>query len=170
MSLMDEALLYKVVSKIGGEDAVKLVKHLKKAGKATEEDLTKATNINLNELRKTLFKLNSFSLVASENVQDEKTGWLIFYWRLQEDQLESIVRAQKKRILEKLEARLEFEKTHDFFICNQTKCGRYTFEEALEHLFKCPKCGGKLEHYDNARVIEFLERKIKQLKEEIERE
>lgn len=167
---MDEALLYKVVSKIGGADAVKLVKQLKKMGKATEEDLAKTTEIKLNELRKKLFKLHSFSLVTSESVQDEKSGWLIFYWRLQEDQLESIIRAQKKRILEKLEARLEFEKNHDFFHCAQSNCGRYTFEEALEHLFKCPKCGGNLEHYDNARVIETLEHKIKQLKEEVERE
>ena len=170
MNPMDEALLYKVASKIGGDYAVRIVNQLKKVGRATEEDLTKATNIKLNELRKVLFKLNSFSLAASESVQDEKTGWLIFYWRLQEDQLESIIRAQKKRILEKLEARLEFERTHDFFSCSQSKCGRYTFEEAMEHLFKCSKCEGKLEHYDNSKAIEFLERKIKQLKEEIERE
>ncbi len=167
---VDESLLYKVASKIGGEEAVKIVKELKKKGKATEEELAKETDIKLSELRKILFKLHSFSLVTSENVQDTKTGWLIFYWRLQEDQLKSVVRAQKRRILEKLQARLEFEKTHDFFYCNDKHCGRYTFEEAVENFFKCPSCGGTLQHFDNSKVIEALEKKIKMLKEELEHE
>ncbi|RLI04920.1 transcription factor, partial [Candidatus Bathyarchaeota archaeon] len=106
----------------------------------------------------------------SESVQDKKTGWLIFYWRIQEDQLKSVIRAQKRRILEKLQVRLEFEKEHDFFYCNDNHCGRYTFEEAMENIFRCPKCGGPLQHFDNSKTIEMLEKKIKELKEELENE
>ena len=164
---MDAALLSKLVFKIGGEDAVTIITHLNQTGKATEEELSKKTGIKVTNLRKIIFKLHGFSIVASENVQDEKTGWLIFYWHLREDQLESIIRTQKKRILEKLEARLEFEKAHDFYSCSQNKCGRYTFEDSLEQLFKCPKCGGGLEHYDNTKVIDRLDHKIKELQEEV---
>ena len=164
---MDATLLSKLIFKIGGEDAVKIVMYLKQTGKSTEEELARKTEIKLNDLRKTVFRLHGFSILASENVQDEKTGWLIFYWHLREDQLESIIRTQKKRIIEKLETRLEFEKAHDFYLCSQKKCGRYTFEDALEQLFKCPKCGGGLEHYDNTKVIDRLDLKIKELKEEV---
>jgi transcription initiation factor TFIIE subunit alpha len=167
---MGESLLYRVVSKIGGDDAVKIVSELKKRGKATEEDLAKATGIRLNEIRKILIRLHNFSLVTSESIQDSQSGWLIFYWRLQEDQLQSIIKAQKRRILEKLKARLEFEKTHDFFFCNDKHCGRYTFEEAVENFFKCPSCGGSLQHFDNSKVVEFLEKKVESLKEELEHE
>ena len=170
MVLMDESLLYKVALKIGGDEAVKIVGELKKRGKATEEELAKATGIKLNEIRKILIRLHNFSLVTSENVQDPQSGWLIFYWRLQEDQLQSIIKAQKRRILEKLKARLEFEKTHDFFFCNDKHCGRYTFEEAVENFFRCPQCGGTLQHFDNSKIIEFLEKKVESLKEELEHE
>mgnify|MGYP000032268913 FL=1 len=124
----------------------------------------------MNEIRKILIRLHNFSLVTSESIQDSQSGWLIFYWRLQEDQLQSIIKAQKRRILEKLKARLEFEKTHDFFFCNDKHCGRYTFEEAVENFFKCPSCGGSLQHFDNSKVVEFLEKKVESLKEELEHE
>lgn len=160
-----------VASKIGGDTAVKLISELKKRKKATEDELAKNTKIRLNELRKILFKLQKFSIITPEVVQDKHSGWMIFYWRLREDQLESIIRSQKRRVLEKLKERLEYERTHDFYICTDRKCGeRFTFEEAMEHFFKCPKCGSPMEHFDNSQIIHVLEEKIAQLEKEIERE
>lgn len=167
---MSEARLFEVISKLGGEEAVKIARQLKKMGRATEDDITKATGVNLNEVRKILFKLRSFSLVSSESVQDKNSGWLIYYWMLQPDRLESLIRSQKKRVLEKLEEKLAYEKSHDFYRCVNGPCGKVTFEEAVESFFRCPKCGGPVEHFDNTAVLETLEREIRKLKEEMERE
>lgn len=168
---MNGEILRLVASKIGGEVAVKLVSELKKRGRATEDELAKNTKIKLNELRKTLFTLQKFSIITPEVVQDKGSGWMIFYWRLRGDQLESIIRTQKRGVLEKLKERLEYEKSHDFYICTDRRCGgRYTFEEAMEHMFRCPSCGGPMEHYDNAQIIRALEDKIASLQAEIERE
>ncbi len=167
---MDKDLLYDVILKIGGEDAVKLAKELQGRKQATEDDLSKATGIKLNDVRKILFKVHCFSLVTSESIQDNKTGWLIFYWRLQADRLESLIRTQKRRILEKIEARLDFEKNHDFYYCKNNHCGKFPFEEVVESIFHCPKCGGELVHFDNSRVVATLESKLNALLEEVKRE
>ncbi len=164
-------MLRLVASKIGGEVAVKLVSELRKRGRATEDELAKNTKVKLNELRKTLFHLQKFSVVTPEVVQDKNSGWMIFYWRLREDQLESIIRTQKRKVLEKLRERLEYERSHDFYVCADKRCReRYTFEEAMEHFFCCPKCGSPMEHYDNSLIIRVLEDKIAELEKEIEQE
>jgi transcription initiation factor TFIIE subunit alpha len=168
---MNVEILRLVASKIGGEVAVKLVSELNKRGRVTEDDLAKNTKIKLNELRKTLFTLQKFSIITPEVVQDKGSGWMIFYWRLRKDQLESIIRTQKRKVLGKLKERLEYERSHDFYICVDKRCGgRYTFEEAMEHMFRCPNCRGPMEHYDNTQMIRALEDKIAKLQAEIERE
>lgn len=168
---MNGEILRLVASKIGGEIAVKLVSELKRRGRATEDELTKATKIKLNELRKTLFNLQKFSIITPEVVQDKDSGWMIFYWRLREDQLESIIRTQKRRVLEKLRERLEYERSHDFYVCSNKRCGsRYTFEEAMERMFRCPECESPMEHYDNSKIILALEDRIAKLEAEMERE
>jgi transcription initiation factor TFIIE subunit alpha len=165
----DDLLL--IADKIGGETAVKIVSELEKKGLSTADEIAKNTGLNLVEIRKNLFKLKNFSIITSEIVQDRNTGWSIFYWKLRSDQLESIIRSQKRRVLEKLKERLEYEKNHDFYKCVNEKCGkRYTFEEAVEHLFKCPDCRSPMEHYDNSHIIRILERKIAELEEEVKHE
>ncbi len=167
--MVDEAVLYKVVSRFG-DDAVKIVKELMARGRATEDELNRATGVKLNEIRKILFKLHNFSLAFSESIQDEKSGWLIFYWRIQLNRLDTVITTQKRRILEKLEARLEYERAHDFYYCNNDDCQRLTFEEAMESIFKCPKCGKSLEHFDNTQIIDLLTKTINSLREEMESE
>jgi transcription initiation factor TFIIE subunit alpha len=167
---MDKDLLYEIIAKIGGEEAVKLAKELQVKKQATEDDLSKATGIKLNDVRKILFRLNCFSLAASESIQDEKTGWMIFYWKLQAERLDSIIRTQKRKILDRLQTRLEFEKNHDFYICKNNNCGKFPFEEVVESIFRCPKCGGELDHFDNSEVIATLESKLAALQEEVKSE
>ncbi|MFQ5998903.1 MAG: transcription factor [Candidatus Bathyarchaeia archaeon] len=164
--MVEDDFLLTAVSKIDKE-AVKIVKELTDRGKATEDELARATGLKINEIRKILFKLNSFSLAFSDTVQDKKTGWMIFYWRIQSDQIEGVIRTQKKRILEKLKARQENEKSHDFYWCRNDNCARRAFEDAMETLFKCPTCGKRLDHFDNAKVLEIVGTRVDMLKKEL---
>ncbi|RJS85489.1 transcription factor, partial [Candidatus Bathyarchaeota archaeon] len=34
-------------------------------------------------------------------------------------------------------------------------------------IFRCPKCGKPLTHFDNKLIVEFLEKKIKELQKEL---
>jgi len=166
LAVLDEELA-KVARLFGGEDAVTVINILKKKSEATDEMLANESTVRLNTVRKILYKFYDHGLVSCTRVRDEKTSWFIFYWKLQTDQLDAFIRSRKRRVLEKLRQKLDYERDHSFFVCK--KCGdvRVTFEEAMESSFRCSKCGGQLESADNAPVVEFLDRRIKQIEAEL---
>ncbi len=75
--------------------------------------------------------------------------------------------SQKRRVLEKLNVRLEYETNHDFYYCNSVGCRRVTFEEAVEAVFHCSACGKSLAHFENGVMIERLGEKVDQLRKEL---
>jgi transcription initiation factor TFIIE subunit alpha len=166
LAVLDEELA-KVARLFGGEDAVTVINILKKKSEATDEMLANESTVRLNTVRKILYKFYDHGLVSCTRVRDEKTSWFIFYWKLQTDQLDAFIRSRKRRVLEKLRQKLDYERDHSFFVCK--KCGdvRVTFEEAMESSFRCSKCGGQLESTDNTPVVEFLDRRIKQIEDEL---
>ena len=168
MSVLDEELI-KIANLFGGEEAVTIVKSLKKLGEGTDETVANDCGVRLNTIRKVLYKLYDHGLVSCTRVRDEKTGWFIFYWRLQPDQLDAFIRSRKKRTLDKLKVRLDYEKNHTFFVCKTDGEIRATFEEAMESSFKCGKCGNQLESLDNSGDVTILEGKIQRLEAELSR-
>jgi transcription initiation factor TFIIE subunit alpha len=172
LSVLDGELI-KIANLFGGEEAVTVVKSLKKLGEATDEmitnDLKVEKEVRLNNVRKILYKLYDHGLVSSTRVRDDKTGWFIFYWRLQPDQMDAFIRSRKKRILDKLRTRLDLERNHTFFVCKTDKDVRVTFEDAMETSFKCARCGKQLESSENPGMVSVLETKVDQLEAELSR-
>jgi transcription initiation factor TFIIE subunit alpha len=157
----------KVAAALGEEEAVKLIEHLKNVEEITDDEIANKTGIRLNSVRKILYKLYDHSLVSLRRTRDPKMGWFIFHWKLQPDQLEGFIQSQKRRVLEKLDTRLEYERNHDFYYCNTPGCKRVSFEDAMELVFKCPTCGKPLMHYDNEKILEALGRKVEVLRKEL---
>jgi transcription initiation factor TFIIE subunit alpha len=167
MSISDHKTLLKVAEVIGGEEAVKIVEALSQVDETTDEEIVAKTEINLNNVRRILYRLHDHSLVGLRRTRDKETGWFIFHWRLQPDQLEGFVTSQKRKILDKLEARLEYEKSHDFYYCLTPGCKRVPFEEAVELVFQCPICGKPLMHFNNEEIVKSLSEKIEHLRKEL---
>jgi transcription initiation factor TFIIE subunit alpha len=167
LSTVDDATLMKVASSLGEEEAVKLIEHLKNMDEITDDEIANKTGIRLNSVRKILYKLYDHSLVSLRRTRDPKTGWFIFHWRLQPDQLEGFILSQKRRVLEKLSVRLEYEANHDFYYCNTPGCRRVIFEEAVEAVFHCGACGKPLAHFENRMMIDNLNGKVEQLRKEL---
>jgi len=167
LSNIDGATLVKVAEALGEEEAVKLIDILKTAEETTDDEIANKTAIRLNSVRKILYKLYDHSLVSLRRTRDPKTGWFIFHWRLQPDQLEGFIVSQKRQVLEKLDIRLAYEKNHDFYYCYTPGCKRIPFEEAVELLFRCPTCGKPLMHYDNEKMLNALSRRVEQLRKEL---
>jgi len=161
----DETL--KKVAALFGEDTVRVVEVLRGVHDITDNEIADKTQIRLNTVRRALYRLYDHSLVALRQSRDKETGWFIFHWRLQPDQLEGFILNQKRRVLEKLETRLEYEKGHEFYGCQTPGCKRFPFEEASELLFKCPTCNSPMMHLNNDRIVEILTRKIEQIKKEL---
>src|SRR3990172_6800086 len=167
LSTVDDATLTRVASALGEEDAVKLIENLKNAEETTDDELATKTGIRLNSVRKILYKLYDHSLVSLRRTRDPKTGWFIFHWRLQPDQLEGFILSQKRRVLEKLNVRLEYETKHDFYSCDTAGCKRVPFEEAVELVFQCSTCGKPLSHSENRKIVDKLSTKVGQLRKEL---
>ena len=160
---MDNETLNKVAG-LFGEDTVRVVEVLKGVHEVTDNEIAEKTQIRLNMVRKALYSLYDHSLVALRQSRDKETGWFIFNWRLQPDQLESFVLNQRRRVLEKLETRLEYEKNHEFYTCQTLGCKRFPFEEAFELFFKCPVCSKPMMHFNNDLFVKVLTKKIEQIK------
>lgn len=167
LSTIDDATLNKVALALGDEDAVRLIEHLKTVDEITDDEIANKTGIRLNSVRKILYKLYDHSLVSLRRTRDPKTGWFIFHWKLQPDQLEGFILSQKRRVLEKLNVRLEYERTHDFYYCGSAECKRIPFEEAVELVFHCSCCGKPLVHFENGVMIERLSEKVEILRREL---
>jgi len=165
--MVTDDTLAKVANIIGGEEAVKIIVALKEMGEATDDQLIPNTEMKLNDIRKVLFKLYNHSIVQCDRSRDENTGWFIFKWRIQLDQVEGFINSQKRRMLKILTTRLVYETNNDFYYCGTLGCNRIHFEDAVELVFRCPKCGKSLQHYNNDALIKALTDKIEQLEKEL---
>jgi len=66
------------VAALFGEDAVRVVETLKGVHEITDNEIADKTQIRLNMIRKALYKLYDYSLVALRQSRDKETGWFIF--------------------------------------------------------------------------------------------
>jgi len=153
---------------LGGDDGVRIIEILSERRNITVEEMAEITEIQINDVRKLLYRFYNHSLVTNRRFRDKETGWFIFQWSLQPALVEAYVTSTKQKILRKLESRLEYELTHEFYHCNNPQCPNTTFEIAMDTVFHCPHCNESLHRVNNAPVIEFLEKKIAEIKEELD--
>ena len=74
---------------------------------------------------------------------------------------------QKRKVLERLQQRFDFENGSDFYHCGNGDCNRATFEDALDLFFKCPSCGKVLNLKKNERIRKLFLKKIDQIKQDV---
>ncbi len=153
---------------LGGDDGVRIIGVLSERRNITVEEMTEITEIQINDVRKLLYRFYNHSLVTNRRFRDKETGWFIFQWSLQPELVEAYVTSTKQKILRKLESRLEYELTHEFYHCGTPQCPNTTFEVAMDTVFHCPHCNEPLHRVDNNPVIEFLEKKVAEIKEELD--
>lgn len=165
--MVDDDTLMKLAEVLGGEDVINIVNVLKGVDEITDEEIVQKTGIRLNDVRKILYRLYDHSIVGLRRSRDKNTGWFIFHWRLQTNQIEGFIKNLKLRVLEKLETRLQYEKSHAFYWCGKQECERITFDDAVENVFRCPRCSQLLQHYDNSEIVEKIRSKIEELRKEI---
>ena len=165
---VNEETLINIARVLGGDDGVRIIGILSEHKNITVEELAETTGIQINDVRKLLYRFYNHSLVTNRRFRDKETGWFIFQWSLQPELVEAYVTSTKQKILRKLESRLEYELTHEFYHCGNPLCPNTTFEVAMDTVFNCPQCNESLHRVDNNPIIEFLEKKIAEIKEELD--
>ena len=131
----------RISSMIGGDEYLKVARSLLKSQDATDEEIASSTGLRINMVRKVLYDLFGKALITGIRVKDEKKGWFVYRWRSRRDEVENFIEGQKKKIRNRLQQRLDYENSSDFYHCGNVDCPRITFEDALEGFFKCPNCG-----------------------------
>jgi len=170
MSSRAEELIISLAKDLVGDDAAELLKFLlRKRIEMTDDDISKELNIKVNEIRKKLYLLAEQGFITYRKTRDKDSGLFIYYWKVNIDQINDLLINRKRLVLEKLKTRYEQEKEASYYYCSQDNI-LYSFDEALENEFKCPKCGSPLDYYDSEKTRAFLNYKISQLENEIERE
>lgn len=167
--MLPDNIIEDLVREIAGEEAIPLVNLIKKKGNVSEFKLAEKLQISVNQVRNLLYKLGAHNLVSFTRKKDKKKGWYIYYWAFKMGLAGDLIITIKKRKLEELKEKLQYESSQSFFVCPD-KHVRVKFENALETEFKCPECGQVLEEHDNKSYIENIKKQIAKLEEDLVKE
>ncbi len=149
------------------EKAARIFEYIyKRLDEVQDEEIARELGLKLNEVRRILYALSEQGFVSYRRVRDKNTGWYTYYWRVRKDEILSLIQSRKKVVLSKLKLRLQAEETNTFYEC-PTDGTRYTFDEALENEFRCPRCGSQLVYADNSNIIRVLKKYINILEREL---
>ena len=114
-------------------------------------------------VRKVLYDLFGKSLITGIRVKDERKGWFVYRWRSRREEVENFIHNQKKKIKGRLQERLDYENSSQFYHCGNNDCDRVTFEDALDQFFKCPSCGDVLNLKKNEAQKKGFTKKIDEI-------
>ncbi len=135
-------------------------------GEVTDEELAQSLNLELNDVRRALFILYENDLARYRRLRDEDSGWLTYLWTFEYDNIPDNLEVEMYRLLDALEEREEYERLHEFYLCEVCSI-RFEFGEAMDFGFECPECGSPLEDMDNEGLIAAMIERIEDLRDEL---
>ena len=135
-------------------------------GEVTDEELAEELDLELNDVRRALFILYENDLASYRRLRDEDSGWLTYLWTFEYDKIPENLEEEMYRLLEALRQRREYERTHEFYLCEVCSL-RFEFGEAMDFGFECPECGSPLESMENSRLVESMDNRIDALESEL---
>jgi len=135
-------------------------------GEVTDEELAEELGMELNDVRRALFILYENDLASYRRLRDEDSGWLTYLWTFEYENIPERLEEEMHRLLEALEEREDYERDNEFYLCEQDSI-RFEFGEAMEFGFQCPNCGGELTSMSNERLVDAMEQRIAELREEL---
>lgn len=128
---------------------------------AKDEIIANKKDIKAPIIRKWLNLLHEKSIVEFTRKKDKKTGWFTYFWKIRPDKIIEFTVSDIDNEIKELEKKIEEIKAHNF-ACG---CRTWTYNEALESDFVCPKCEKVIVEKDNSELIKEMEDKKKVLEE-----
>jgi len=135
-------------------------------GEVTDEELAEELDMELNDVRRALFILYENDLATYRRLRDEDSGWLTYLWTFEYDKIPENLEDEMHRLYEALEERREYERTHEFYLCEVCSI-RFEFGEAMDFGFECPECGSPLESMENNHLVDAMDERIEDLRDEL---
>ncbi|MDO5852211.1 MAG: transcription factor E [Methanobacteriaceae archaeon] len=135
------------------ENSAKILNCLFK-GQMTDEEISEETGIKLNFVRKILYKLYDVGIATYKRKKDPETQWFTYRWKFESKKAAKIIEQTYEAHNKDIEESLKYEENNLFFMC-PNGC-RYSFDEATDFQFVCPRCELKLDYKDNQPIIDEL--------------
>jgi transcription initiation factor TFIIE subunit alpha len=162
VSSEEKKYIDKVIRLLLRPEASKIALAILEKNDATEEWLTKRTDMKLSVVRKILYDMYELGLVDFRRERDEKTSWYIYHINFKFENFNKVVIDRLRYILErKLKLRLKYELSHSFYECPKHK-KLFTESEALQLNYICPyeDCGEVMLQRSNQHIIDKLTKYI----------
>lgn len=157
-------LIQDIVSRVVGPEAMPLVEFLRQRKNISEFIIAEKTKTEIHLVRNLLYRLHSYNLAEYKRKKDSQKGYYISYWTFNSKRVKDVATNLTTKELEKLKERLVKEEQNkgNFYLCTNT-CVRLNFDQCTDVEFKCPECGNLLSLQDNARTIEVLRERIREM-------
>lgn len=163
--LIDEPIVQVYLHKIVGSEGISVALSPVE-GEFTDEELAEEIDAELSDVRRALMILNENDLADYRRERDTESGWLTYLWTFEYQRITDQLYEEMHQLHDMLEKRVEYEKKNEFYECEM--CSKeYTFEEAMELTFICPKCQIDLKSKDIELRIEAIKSRIKSIEEEL---
>ncbi|MBR9680383.1 MAG: transcription initiation factor E subunit alpha [Candidatus Altiarchaeota archaeon] len=162
MESLDKPEIVNALATVAGANSLDVVGELSEESEMDEFSLAERLGMDVKTVRKILYKLYDSRLVKFRRIKDEETGWYIYLWKFHDDKLDALVQKIRVDKITNIRERLDYEQEHQFFMC-ENSCTRMPFENAMESVFVCKHCSGKMDFLDNAHIIKNLEDQLKQI-------
>lgn len=135
-------------------------------GEVTDEELAEELDLELNDVRRALFILYENDLATYRRLRDEDSGWLTYLWTFEYDNIPENLEEEMYRLHEALDDRREYERNHEFYLCEICSI-RFEFGEAMDFGFECPECGSPLDAMENTHLVDAMDRRLDDLRDEL---
>lgn len=163
---MQEKLLYNLIEDLTGEGNGRIIETLLNKKDVNEFLIAKKMELTVNQVRNILYKLSNFGLVSFTRKKDQKKGWYIYFWTLDNKKSFKLIETHLKNKVQKLSEQLHNRETRRYYTCPYCKI-EVTEDVALENGFSCEECAEVYLLSDNTPHMREIKSKITRIQNEI---
>ncbi len=167
-TMLSVSIIRDVIISEVGDDALKLVEHLKKHKESSDFSLAEALGEDINSVRNKLYRLQQQNLIGFTKRKDEEKGWYVYFWFLKPDSFRYAYKKMLETKLRKVEEAINRKSSESLYQCSEG-CTRLSSDEALSRNYVCPDCGNLVEPLDNSKEILKLKSQKNKLMKSMEK-
>lgn len=161
MEILENPVVCKYFKSLIGEDGLRVLEKMPE-DEITDDKITELVGLDLNTVRRTLYILYENRLMKYRREKSEDSGWLTYYWKIELNELDRVIKDKIEKFKTILKQRYKYETENVFYSCKYHSV-RFVFDDAAEFSFKCPFCEESLDYEDNTPMIEAIEKKLSEM-------
>ncbi len=127
-----------------GEHAICVLRNFDR--ELSDEDIAKKTELRASDVRVVLNRLHANSLASYNRSRDKNSGWYSYNWKLDQKHANELAFGVKQ--IDKVEEVKKSENEEKYYSIVDGVKIIYTFEQAIDNQFKCPKTGEPLKYLE----------------------